>query len=79
MLITESLKEKLKAEIELFKVYSFFVAGLAAGNSSIILQDMQTARSFIMLFIGVVFLIVSMILLVSSFFKIRNYIKLLNN
>jgi hypothetical protein len=75
----EVLKEKLKAELELLKIYSFLVAGLAAGNSSIILRDNQTARSMFMLFIGIVFMAGIVFLLFRSFFKIRNYVKLLNN
>lgn len=69
----EIIERKLKAEIELFKIYSLFIIGLITGISSLLLKDKFYDNNIvlILLIIGFVFLIAVTIIFIKYLHQIK--------
>jgi len=73
----EKIERKLKAEIALLQIYSFFLIGLVTGISSIVITITYTDKFvYYLLAIGGIFLVVVFILWVRSYMTINKLTKL---
>ena len=80
----EKIERKLKTEIALLQIYSFFLIGLVTGISSIVITKTYTDKYFYytdkyvyyLLVIGGIFLVVVFILWVRSYMTINKLTKL---
>ena len=78
------IERKLKAEIALLQIYSFFLIGLVTGISSIVITKTYTDKNFYytdkyvyyLLVIGGIFLVIVFILWMRSFMTINKLTKL---
>ena len=69
----EKIERKIKIELELFKMYCFFLIGLVTGIYSILISEIYNTNqvAFVILIIGIVFFLVVTILLVNSYIKLN--------
>ena len=77
---TEFVKESLKTEIELFKIYSVFVIALVSAIGGILLKDDLNNNDIeiTLLIIGSIFLFSVSIIFLRSILKIKKLVKFLN-
>jgi len=76
--MNDNYKERLKAEIELFKIYAIFLIGLITGISTILLKrEFDNTIAMLLLLIGGLFLFGVVIVFIQSYFTIKKLIKFL--
>ena len=72
----ENIERIINIELEFFKTYSFFLIALIAGISSIVITKAYSDKIvFILLIIGIIFLIVVAFFFVYSYIKIQKQTK----
>ena len=73
----EIIKEELKTELELFKIYSFILIGLVTGNVSLSFRFISEKTTFvlILLIIGIAALLTTFIRFTRAYFRIIKNIK----
>ena len=73
----ETIDKKVKIELELFKIYSFFLIGLVTGIASILFRNAFYDNKIILiaLIIGIVFLIFTGTVGIISYIKIYKFTK----
>lgn len=76
----EIIEKKLKTELELFKIYSFFLIGLITGISTIIIGKTYTDKYVLYLLIsGTLILVVIFFAFFRSYFRIIKLTKQKND
>lgn len=76
----ETTDKILKAEIQLFQIYSFFLIGLVTGITTILINNEHyEGMILIILYTGVVFLFILIPFFIYTLIKIRKLIKILKN
>lgn len=76
----ETTDKILKAEIQLFQIYAFFLIGLVTGIVTILINnEFYEGIILIILNTGIVFLLIIIAFLIFTFIKIRKLIKILKN
>ena len=71
----EIIDKKLKAQIDLFKIYSVFLIGLISGITGILLQNELNNNIFVtLLIIGFIFFIIVVIIFIRTLFIIYKLI-----
>lgn len=75
----EIIDKQIKNEIDLFKVYAFFLVGLITGNTNLVIRYIEKNEIFILnlLLIGIVFLLIVVIIFVISLIRIKKLTKTL--
>ena len=72
----EKIERQLKAELVLIQIYSFFVIGLIAGISSIVITKTYTDKFVLyLLWVGGFSLIVTLIAFARSYIRIYKFTK----
>lgn len=77
-MITDSVKENLRARIELLKLYVIIVIGLITGISSLLLKEEKNSFVIGLIIVGNIFLLGFSILSARTYLKISNIIKSLD-
>jgi len=69
----DKIERKVKIEIEFFRIYSFFIFGLVTGIYGIFINGIYkwNYNAFLLLIIGVIFLIFFCIMFLNSYFKLK--------
>ena len=76
----ETTDKILKAEIQLFQIYSFFLIGLVTGIATILINNEHyEGMILIILYTGVVFLFILIPFFIYTLIKIIKLIKILKN
>jgi|AntAceMinimDraft_17_1070374.scaffolds.fasta_scaffold04996_5 hypothetical protein len=73
----EIIKEELKTEVELFKIYTLILIGLVTGNVSLSFKIISEKEIFvsILLIVGIIALLSIFVIFVRSYFRIIKNVK----
>jgi len=71
------IDRKLKAEINFFNIYAVFFIGLITGDLNLLLKYVYSEKPIILylLIIGIILLIYTFVLLIKTYYSIKNLTK----